>query len=520
MKTTTRLLWAILICLSQISSIGQNAFNHVFYKTNFEGAMAYAIHNTLDGNLIMAGYDGNAAALVIKLDTEGNILWDKEYTTTNGEQSFFDIVETTDGFLAVGYITPYLENTEKFLCLKLNSMGDVVWAKKYDFTTTSEFCFDIETTDDGGFILTGNSDYGEDAAMLAKISSTGDLSWMKQYTVNGCKLDLNATKNTLNGGFITAGTATLKTFPYTTHALILKTSNSGVPEWAEKAQSISTGCDIIVKPTEFLFTMTSNGLVILKTDLSGTPLWAKYHYAIYSPSYMYHSLPSTGLVELSDGGYIYLSNSYYEGSLIRFDQNFNPLFDHSLMFTSTGVTPTIDGGFMAVGNGPIFGVSLGEFQSPHIGIYKTDSMGDSPYCNYQNWPAFDTLAFFVDPITVATGGSASEADLAQTVTPAGLSVSSECVTFFGGLDDKELIVLRIVPNPNPGRFQLLLNGDPSEEFIRLEIFDFTGKKVYQGSGPVTSGQSVDLGSIQPGIYILNAYSESAIITLKFIVSKT
>jgi hypothetical protein len=527
MKIALSFLVTCLLFLFQIAALAQSSYNKVLFNSNYGGAEASTVHKTNDGNFIIAGSNGNSTASIIKIDPDGNILWDKEYGSSGQNGAFFEIEEIADGYVAVGYLIPYLESAEKFLCIKINLAGDVVWAKKYDFGTIDEFCFDIESTNDGGFILTGNSGYDDNAALVAKISALGDIIWVQQYTAgDDYKIDLNETKATPDGGFIMTGKISLYDHPYTPSALILETDSVGVPVWAKKITAPlftgSNGCGVIIKPNEFVFTInTTNqwyGLVILRTDVNGTPILANWYYANFFENWIFiHPSPFPSLVALNDGGYIFLSKSYYEGSLIRLDSLLNPTFHRNLMFTSVNVVPTDDGGFLSVGNGPVYGASMGDIPYPHIGLYKSDSLGETPNCNYEISFVHDTFTLTMNAVSILHGGSASATDIVQTATPAGLSVSSECVTLYGAIEEKKQVELIISPNPNRGTFQLLINGNSNAQINRIEVFDFTGKMFFESSNSFSSGQRVELGNVPPGIYLIRAFDGSVALLKRIVV---
>lgn len=67
----------------------------------------------------------------------------------------------------------------------------------------------------------------------------------------------------------------------------------------------------------------------------------------------------------------------------------------------------------------------------------------------------------------------------------------------------QTIGFELYPNPNNGRFTVELEGqDPNEEFL-FQVFNLTGQAIKSG---ILTSEEIDLGNIQPGIYILQLQS--------------
>ncbi|MEH6406019.1 MAG: T9SS type A sorting domain-containing protein, partial [Leeuwenhoekiella sp.] len=132
---------------------------------------------TVDGGYLIGGYSGSGQTLaktedrlggfdywILKLDSLGNILWDRAYGGRN-DDLLSSIKQTNDGGFLLGGTSSSMMSTYKsqdsvgddYWILKINETGDVLWDK-----TVSAAGNDIFSTllpkDDGGFILGGYSD--------------------------------------------------------------------------------------------------------------------------------------------------------------------------------------------------------------------------------------------------------------------------------------------------------------------------------------------------------------------------
>src|SRR5207245_1790575 len=135
------------------------------------GVFISDIQPTSDGGFIVAGdyrYDSSSFshALLIKLDSSGNIVWSENYGTNvenTGEDTEFatSVHQTPDG----GYVfAGSLETQRNFgtpcyascaWVVKTDSSGGIQWQSTFSGASTAN-AVDIELTSDGGYILTGS----------------------------------------------------------------------------------------------------------------------------------------------------------------------------------------------------------------------------------------------------------------------------------------------------------------------------------------------------------------------------
>ena len=76
----------------------------------------------------------------------------------------------------------------------------------------------------------------------------------------------------------------------------------------------------------------------------------------------------------------------------------------------------------------------------------------------------------------------------------------------------------VYPNPNNGEFTVKFNG--AQGNVALQVFDIRGRSVlnknYNASGEFN--QTINLGNVQAGMYLLNVNDGSKTITKKIIVN--
>ncbi len=202
------------------------------------------IRPTSDGGLIAVGTTTDAnhdnAGLVLKLDGQGNVQWQRQIgpgSTT--QQLLHDVQQTSDGGYAVaGQLeTPNAtgQTLASVLIVKLDASGNVAWQQSYNSFTSSgtpsasNNALSIIQASDGGYLVAGNwvnapsSDQCCSGALLLKLDAAGEIQWQNALSgglycfFNGFSetcANLTAVAytahQTADGGYVLTGDETLK----------------------------------------------------------------------------------------------------------------------------------------------------------------------------------------------------------------------------------------------------------------------------------------------------------------------
>ena len=184
-----------------------------------------SLYNSIDSSFYLTGQDSLSNAVVLKLDKNGDFIWQQSYSLFNeGSQGQF-ITQTNDGgFVITGKVEE--NNCEKLLLLKVNNIGTLQWAK----TISSGYCyydkgFYVQQTNDGGYIVAG--DYvlnsTERKIWLIKTDNFGDTLWTKTFGNpygNG-----QSVRQTNDGGYILTGNYYQNTFSVS--VVLIKLDDNG-----------------------------------------------------------------------------------------------------------------------------------------------------------------------------------------------------------------------------------------------------------------------------------------------------
>ena len=152
-----------------------------------------SIKQTTDGGYIAVGgsnsnngdipnNQGYTDAWIIKIDTNGNIEWSKTFGG-NASDALVDIQQTTNGgYLTVG-VTQSTDGWGDYLVINLQTNGNLEWQKTYGSIYT-DIASCIQKTNDGHYLLVGYSNSndgttinpnGNSDALLIKIDNLGNI---------------------------------------------------------------------------------------------------------------------------------------------------------------------------------------------------------------------------------------------------------------------------------------------------------------------------------------------------------
>jgi uncharacterized delta-60 repeat protein len=272
----------------KLNSTGGVTWQNTYGDTGDDRAQC--VEQTYDGGYIVAGAtnssgEGSYDAWVLKLNSTGGVTWQKTYGG-NGNDGPLSVQQTLDGgYIVVGYTNSSGAIGYDFWVLKLDSSGDVAWQKTYG-DIGDEYARCVQQTTDGGFVVTGytNSPGGVyyDVWVL-KLDSNGSVTWQKTY--GGTDNDrARSIQQTLDGGYIVAGWSGSFSADIS-DIWVLKLSSTGDVEWQNtyggndldspsSVQQTSDGGYIVVGFT-WSFGAGNSDIWVLKLDSTGAVTWQK-----------------------------------------------------------------------------------------------------------------------------------------------------------------------------------------------------------------------------------------------------
>lgn len=418
------LFFPILLVLSFLSFIPTSA--HAQWAYTFGGTENDSISmvsQTSDGGYVVAGETnsfgpGYSNGWIIRLAGNGSVMWQKAYGS--GSESIRSIAQTTDG----GYVVAGSTNSSGAVngdvwVIKLDTGGNTAWQKRYG-GTGSEFARSIRQTQDGGYIVAGQtSSFGAGWVdmWIFKLDNTGNLVWQKTY--GGLDYDeAYSIEQTADGGYIVAGRTSSFGAPASHYAWVLKLDESGNTAWQKRyggtgytsmrsVRQVPDGGYVIAGVTDSFG--GENELWVLKINSSGGIQWQKRYPGL--------SLPADSLALTLSGTYIVAGTSDAGGTdkTALSVLNLNP--DGSVMWRRTyggasyddarSIQQTLEGGFIVAGGTNSFGKEDEDFW-----VLKLDSNGSIGLC------PFERTQIQIEHSTTATAEDTTATPANSQVTPA------------------------------------------------------------------------------------------------------
>ncbi|MBL0102896.1 MAG: T9SS type A sorting domain-containing protein [Bacteroidetes bacterium] len=130
-----------------------------------------------DGNALISGTQdstGQKDMVLMKLDSTGNILWQKEYGSVFNEETVCAIPTFDGGYALLANIPdPTLPGQHDVLLLKTDASGDSLWSRRLG-SVRNELGLHLEQSEDSGYIILGTSTAFPDSRIyFVKTDSAG-----------------------------------------------------------------------------------------------------------------------------------------------------------------------------------------------------------------------------------------------------------------------------------------------------------------------------------------------------------
>ena len=211
-------------------------------------------HQVSDGGYIAIGHNAESGAntsdiLIVKVDSFGDLEWQ----TIIGQAGQWDvgiaIQEVSDGYIAAGGLA--VDGTQKPALIKLNFQGDVVWEKTYGGANVG-MIRGLDRMTNGNIAATGFKNYTESGfvfiadegeGFLMEVDPDGVVQWEQTLSImQGTKV-----RQTPDGGFAVLSNSWNEQDEL--NAAIVKTDGQGGVEWGGAEESGFALCILIYSAT-------------------------------------------------------------------------------------------------------------------------------------------------------------------------------------------------------------------------------------------------------------------------------
>lgn len=276
-----KLILPVLFVFLAINIFAQNKFPEIEWekKIKIEGDnLTYDITQTGDGNFLLVytvENRKNTNSWILKLDTKGNKLWEKELELK--EIAYVkSIIKAVDG----GYIIAGYEKTAErsvyfdAFVAKLSNKGNILWKKNYG-GEKDDLLQKIIKTHEGGYIFISNSKtINAIDTWVVKIDTSGNSIWDKFFIVKYYNAVNLITRTNNNDYFLTGKVSSFNGFK----AWVMKIDENGLKKWRKifNGNSIGEIKSFTHTIDNDLIIIGAGKLNIIKLDTHGNIIWEKY----------------------------------------------------------------------------------------------------------------------------------------------------------------------------------------------------------------------------------------------------
>ena len=227
-------------------AIKTNHLGLVEWEKTFGGSAneeGYDVIATSDGGFLFLGYTWSFGSsqqfYAVKTDFHGNLEWEKTYGGSNWEVGNAVIEVTGGGYILAGYSnSPGISsgNTDVYL-IKIDQDGNQLWQKAHGNPAfpNHEWAYDITQLPDEGFLVVGGRNrysYGSKNGLVLRTDKEGTLLWEKEFLEEGqAEETVYSISNTNNGNYFICSTTNSIAEPGIYQPKISKIDLEGNIDW-------------------------------------------------------------------------------------------------------------------------------------------------------------------------------------------------------------------------------------------------------------------------------------------------
>lgn len=234
----------------------------------------------LVGNEFLPYGDENGYAA--KITSQGALIWQTPIVGGENVNKLFSAIATQDGFVLLGLTFSNANGKSNSWVVKIDTKGNVVWNKNYGNTTDTAATNGV-LAPDGNYMVAGYANsrgYNNYAFLLMQINSNGTMLWNKTYGETGSQEASAMTK--APDGYVIVGDT--QTAHGNIHAWVIKVDWNGTMLWAKTVGGKNADSPYFVTPSEdgcylvggftFSFGSGNRDFWLFKIDDSGQVLWS------------------------------------------------------------------------------------------------------------------------------------------------------------------------------------------------------------------------------------------------------
>ena len=498
----------IIAIFISMHSFAQETYSKVFYHQT-DGIQVTALSQSADSNYVMVGWD-YMKGLIVKFDKQGDFIWSKKMIGGTIYQQFTDILPTPDsGSIVCG------SDDGELILMKFDRNGMVEWARNtvWDANLTMK---SICPLNGGGFAIAGYSNSisePDNKVFVALFDPGGNQVWAYYYHSDISNDKAGALVQLPDHTLLVSGSAGTNSF------FLLNLLTDGSVNWTkELASTYTESYDLILKDEGIYAAFAYEyGIGIAKMNFAGNLQWLKKLNLGHSD--MYIDL-NPQIISAIDGGIVLIDSDFGSGSMVKIEENGSLSWASNLFLDAADIEQVGSNGYLAVGNGPLFGVKKDFIDWPQIGLIRTDLSGHGGECQYQMevMNLFINLDFTEGNFTAETAGNVS--NYIPEIVDLPLLQQEGCVAMIGAINENENpLPLKLLPNPANESFKIEIEIQNLDGFNQLEIRDLSGRLVFQTNDQNCLKEGINTSQFLPGVDQVVLLTNNDIFTARLMIAR-
>ncbi len=497
------------LLLFLLVSICSSSYCQNYEKASAMGSNAQAIcHNPKNG-IVAAGFNfGNI--LAYRVDTTGNVLWSKTFdysfnNLTNSSPTVFEVLPTSDScFLIAGKMKDFTAQPsplDNFFVLKLNAQGDLLWEHVYSGGPSVDcgHAAMVETADSNYALIWGDAENGSGFSLIYMSPSGAGLSehafeWSNPIDVMDAEVLSDST-------FMILGNMNPSNVGST--AFISEINLSGAINWTKVYPDFFFLDGAVLDSIIYISGIEATGdlrYFMGACNLNGNMQWMKTAHPNGSQIWNVQS-SCVALTDTTVAMYYGREGAPSNASILN--TNDTTFTHHDLYMVVNDLMPTVNGGALFLGNGPILQIKC--LYIPEIGMIQKDSIFTTTDCfgSYASTTDFISWSQTTETFTIGTVATEFPTNLIEITS--NLFFEDRCVYTLSGLDElSENNFVNVYPNISEGifHFESSLN-----ESIEILVYSSDGRLIETNEN-IYGTTTLDLSRYSNGSYYYKARSES------------
>lgn len=222
-------------------------------------------------------------SVILKMHTNGSIIWKKQYLGTGWASYTSAVVLSTGGFLLIS-----ADDANAVRVSKLDDLGNIVWNSGFNCNGSGISIKGLEASD-GTYVFGVLNGQG---LVIVKMDNLGNLIWHNSTQGSGWSgsastwIMKTGFSETSDGGFVgIAMTTAADLFSNNYKGIVTKVNNNGALMWTRVVggQNNDTPTDLLVTNDNSIFVLLHSlsygvggeDVLLTKFDLAGNVLWSK-----------------------------------------------------------------------------------------------------------------------------------------------------------------------------------------------------------------------------------------------------